>query len=268
MTRKLHKMRKATTFIGLLFLVIGTLQSQNYEEDVRRFYGGAQVGFNLPAIVNQNNYGYSELDYMVKTSMSFGLHAGLDIHNKHMIQIGVQYSQLGQDYKDVIGNVDNEKQVDLGYLHIPVTYKWGLDDERGFAYDKLNKYLLGGVQLGLLTSAENSWFIEGGEVELLDFINQRGFNENYAQILQDQADFSDDKELYQSLDVNILFGGGFQYFKTETLQFYFEFVGGVGVTDINAQDWRYLNNKGVYRASLNAFGSIRIGANYYLKRAF
>lgn len=258
------------TLLGILFLLSSsnTATAQNFEEDIRKLYGGAEIGLSLPAILNQNNYGYSELNYKVSTAVQFSVHAGVDIHNKHNIQAGIQFGSSGQSYKDIIGDTENEKEVNFTYLYVPITYKRVLGEQRGFAYGKLNTYLLGGIQPGFMTSSSVDWFIDGAEVEMLDFINQKDNNQNYDLIVAEQgADFSD-SDLYRAFDLNILFGGGFQYFQTERIMVYFELRGGVGVMDINDNSWRYDNNKGVYRPSLNSFASIRVGVNYYLKNGF
>lgn len=258
------------TLLGILFLLSSsnTATAQNFEEDIRKLYGGAEIGLSLPAILNQNNYGYSELNYKVSTAVQFSVHAGVDIHNKHNIQAGIQFGSSGQSYKDIIGDTENEKEVNFTYLYVPITYKRVLGEQRGFAYGKLNTYLLGGIQPGFMTSSSVDWFIDGAEVEMLDFINQKDNNQNYDLIVAEQGTDFSDSDLYRAFDLNILFGGGFQYFQTERIMVYFELRGGVGVMDINDNSWRYDNNKGVYRPSLNSFASIRIGVNYYLKNGF
>lgn len=256
------------TLLGFLLLLSTSATAQNYDEDIRRLYGGVELGLSLPAILNQNNYGYSELNYKVSTATQFSVHAGLDIHTKHSIQLGLQFGTSGQNYKDIIGDTENDKEVNFTYLYMPLTYKRVLDEERGFAYGKLNTYLLGGVQAGFMTSAGVDWFIDGAEVEMLDFINQKGNNQNFDQIIADHGTDFSDSDLYRAFDFNILFGGGFQYFQTERILVYVELRGGLGVIDINDSSWRYDNNKGVYKPSLNSFASIRVGVNYYLKNGF
>lgn len=255
------------TFIFCLFS-LSTIVSQNYDEDVRRLYYGGEVGFSLPAIFNQNNYGYSELNYKLSGDIQLEIHAGIDIHAKQYIQVGLQYSGAGQKYQDIIADRVNEKDVMLSYLQMPITYKRILDEERGFAYGKLNTYLLGGLQLGLLTSSNVEWFIDGAETDMLSFIDQTGNNSNYAQIIQDHGTDFNDKDLYRSLDANVLMGLGFQYFQTEKTAVFFEFRGTFGLLDINDSSWRYNNNKGVYRPSLNTNLAFRIGVNRYFGHGF
>lgn len=239
------------------------LNAQYHEDDIRRIFVGGDAGVSLLAIINQNNYGYSELDYEISTTPSFSIHAGLDLHTRHIIQGGVQYLRQGQKYKDVISGNVNEKEVNLHYIQVPLIYRFVLDKERGFAHKKLNKYVLGGFQGGMLLASNVDWYIQGQEVSMLAFINQTNSNANYDQIIADHGTNFEDKALFKSFDLQFLFGGGFQYFQTEDLMFYVELRGGVSLLDINADDWRYNNNKGVYEGSRNLFGGIRIGANYY-----
>lgn len=261
-------MTRITLILVFCVLSIYNALGQSFDEDIRRLYYGGEIGFSLPAIFNQNNYGYSELNYKLSSDYQFEIHAGIDIHVKHIFQVGLQYSGAGQKYQDIISNQVNEKDVMLSYLQMPITYKRVLSKERGFAYGKLNTYALAGLQVGLMTSAKVDWFTEGAATDMLSFINQTGNNANYDQILSDHGTAFNDKDLYRSLDANVLLGVGFQYFQTEKTLIFFEFRGTMGFLDINDPSWRYENNKGIYKPSLNTNLAFRVGVNRYFWHGF
>ena len=71
------------------------------------------------------------------------------------------------------------------------------------------------------------------------------------------------KEPFQSTDVGVMISFGVRSFISDGLAFNFELIGGYGLNDINAEDWRLRNASNIYEASNNAFGGVQIGLVYY-----
>lgn len=230
-------------------------------------YIGVGGAINIKAIANQNNYGYNELDYSFAPGYFGGFMIGVDISNRHAYQIEFNFANAGQNYKDMISGNDNEKKVDLSYLQIPILYKRYMGKNAGvpnFEGKWESFYWLGGIQLGFLSSAEVEWQTNGQETDFLSFINQHGRNPHIQSITQMGAP-EDDKEFFQSFDLGVVLGLGYHRFLAKNLFFTAELRGGLGVIDMNASEWRYENRDGIYQASRNAFGGIKLGLGVVLK---
>lgn len=227
-------------------------------------FGGA---LNLKVIANQNNYGYNELDYAFAPGYFAGLMVGMDFSNRYAIQVEFNLANAGQSYKDVISGNENEKTVDLSYFQIPVLYKRFMGENNAYSdFGGLpeNFYWLAGLQLGFLRSAEIEWKTNGQETDFLSFINQHGRNPHIA-ALQQLGEPTDDKEFFQSLDISAIFGLGYQKYLADGLFLNVELRGGIGILDMNKKDWRFENRQGVYQASRNAFGGLKVGIGILMK---
>ena len=66
---------------------------------------GADLGYLGSVIVNQNNYGFSEMDYKFTADVAYGLSIGVAAQNKHHFQTGVRFLTLGQNYSAELGNI-------------------------------------------------------------------------------------------------------------------------------------------------------------------
>jgi hypothetical protein len=229
-------------------------------------YIGVAGALNLKVIANQNNYGYNELDYAFAPGYYGGFVFGVDVGNRFALQIEFNFANAGQSYKDVISGNENEKEVDLSYFQIPILYKRFMGQNDIYSeFDGLleNFYWLGGIQLGFLNSADVTWTTNGQEADFLSFINQHGRNPHIS-ALQQMGAPEDDKEYFQSLDISAIFGLGYQKYLTKQLFLNVELRGGIGILDMNRKEWRFENRDGIYQASRNAFGGLRVGIGVVL----
>lgn len=258
----LKKTNFMKTFIKFLTLSIFLfLQNQNLQAQV--FVGGDAAYF-LSTIVNQNNYGFSELDYEFTGNPTFGLSIGYAGNNKHHVQTGVKLLKLGQKYSSEIDNITHSKNVELHYIMIPLSYKMIFGDTETNSYATRAFFSIGGY-FSFLNRAETIWSIDGEDVSFIDFYSNQNSSGDILQLAQlaGGSDLEDDKDQFESVDFGVTASIGFRTFITEGLAINFEFLGGYGLGDMNAEDWRLKNSSGIYDASNNAFGGVQLGLHYY-----
>ena len=248
----------------LLLLFHAELYGQFAESrETFKIHIGPTAGIGLMGIINQNNYGYSELGYTFTSSSTFGLNLGVEFGQRHAVQIELNYAQAGQNYEDEITQTLNKKKILLEYAQVPIIYKFNFDPNNRWEPDRLTRYVYLGLQYSFLQTADIDWFIEGLPVDMITFINQEFANDNIEEILE-MGFFGRDISLFEISDYGVLFGAGIQQLISYKFSFFAEFRGSIGLKDINAEEWRLPNNKGEYKGSSNISGGIKVGFNYYL----
>ncbi len=249
-------------FIKLLtFSIFLFFQNQNLQAQV--FVGGDAAYF-LSTIVNQNNYGFSELDYEFTGKPAFGLSFGYAGFNKHHVQAGVKLLRLGQKYSSKLDNVTHSRNVELNYIMIPLSYKMVFGDTETNSYATRAFFSIGGY-VSLLSRAETTWTLERDDVSLVDFHQSQNRNGNILGIIQlaNGSDLEEDKDQFESIDFGVTFSLGVRTFLSEGMALNLELLSGYGLGDLNAEEWRLNNSSGAYDASNNAFGGVQMGLHYY-----
>jgi len=238
------------------------------------FFAGIHASGNATIVANQQNYGQKEMDYDgVTFHPSFGIQLGYDLNGAHLLSIGAGIQKGGQKYKDGYGNGDQlRKEIKLDYISVPVTYTHVF----GGAKDPNNgtKFFISvGPQFSLLQKSTVTHEVNGQDATLSNFANHVAgggapyqFNSVELAALTTNGDPADDKDLFQSMDVQAFLGIGIQSYLSEYLFLTLELRGGGSITDINADEWQldgYKDGKRQeYEASRNVFGGLRIGLNY------
>ena len=259
---------KMFTFSSITLLSAGSVMAQG------GFFVGVNASGNATIVANQMNYGQKEMDYDgVTFHPSFGVTLGYDLDGGNQLSIGAGIQQGGQKYKDGYGNGDQlEKEIKLNYIAIPLAYTHVF----GGAKDPNNGtkfFVTLGPQFNLLQSAEVSHTVNGKDVTLSDFANHiagggNAYQFNSAEILKltTNGEPADDKDLFNSMDIQGFLGIGIQSYLSESLFLTFELRGGGSITDINSDEWQldgYKDGKRQdYEASRNVYGGLRIGLNY------
>jgi len=115
----------------------------------------------------------------------------------------------------------------------------------------------GGVKL--------TWIFDDKDVSFIDFHQSQNSSTDILTLAQlaGGSDLEDGKDHFQSIDFGGTFSLGVRTFLTEGLALNFEFLGGYGLGDLNAEKWRLKNSSGVYNAANNAFGGVQLGLHYY-----
>ncbi len=255
-------MKRYILSIFILLTIQGIALSQlQYKKG--QFYISPLVSAGLPAILNQNNYGYGEMAYGVKVGWKAGVLMGYDDYLKTSFRFGVLYSEIGQRYSDVLLGDPHKKEINLKYFELPVVYKYVFGKSKGYNYSDINKYIFGGFQLSILADAEIYWERDGTEIEFWEFISYKEVNRNLGEITELGVP-KDDLDFFSRIDFGIVGGLGLQYFIGRRILVFAEAVGNLGFIDLNHPSWRFRNNKKYYSPSMNIYGGIRLGITSYL----
>lgn len=209
---------------------------------------GAQKGLdigldgaaNLIFVINQNNYGRTELEYAPTSGFAGGISVGYNFDKHFGIQIEGWHVMEGQHYKlSTISGVDITRKLDLMYNQIPLLFKYSGGGDFGTRF-----YFMFGPQLGFLQSAHETIQGSGPDNENRLDITSRFQKTDVGLVLDLGSDFNITHRIYMSAGLR------FNY----------------GLNDINAPAWRIRNHDGNYGPSQNAYGGVHIGLHYMIIR--
>ena len=216
----------------------------------------AQKGLNLGingqytgiTIVNQNSWGNGhEYDYKLTNGSAFGLDVGYNFSDKIGIYSGFGMMTLGQDYTDSYSEIDGgtssdwERSLRFKYNVIPIMLK--------FTGSEMRVNFIGGFGIiyAMMKEAKQTWTKDGVD-----------WNNN------DDLGNQDVTDRYVKNDIIINMEMGARIFIIDHLYVDALIDFGYGLKDINAEGWHTPDNKGVYNASHNGYGGIKIGIAYVL----
>jgi len=252
-------MKKTIKFLTLSIFIF--FQNQNLQAQV---FVGLDAAYFLTTIVNQNNYGSPDMDYEFSGSATPGLSVGWAGFNKHHVLTGVKLLNVGQKYTTEVNNVTHNRNVELNYIMIPLSYKMVFGDTEINSYATRAFFTIGGY-VSFLNRAETVWSIAEQKVSLVDFYQSQNPNVDVLTLAQlaGGSGLENGKEQYESIDFGATFSLGVRTFVKEGLAINIEFIGGYGLGDLNAEKWRLKNTSDVYETSHNAFGGVQLGVHYY-----
>ncbi|MCB0706956.1 MAG: outer membrane beta-barrel protein [Saprospiraceae bacterium] len=251
-------MKRIYSFLTfLLMLTAANVQGQLFLE--------LDGTYLAPIALNQDNYGFSEMDYAYRSGYQGGLGIGYGFGLVHHVQVGIYYSAQGVDYANTFKEVLHEKSVKLDYLHIPVLYRLVSSDvSSGRIGTRFS--LAVGPYFGILLNSNIDWALDGDAVSMAQFHMSQNRNPNIAEIktmLGADGNPEDYSTLFESLDIGLTGSLGVRSYFTEELFLNAEVIAGFGFQDINSEPWRYDNSQGEYKKTQNLFGGIRIGLGYF-----
>jgi hypothetical protein len=248
------------TFFSCLF---GSVYGQS------SFYGGAHGSYQSSAIITQQNYGQRDQAVDYKFSFAYGVTVGMDFNNQHLIQIDPTFQSLGMNYIESPATQNLERDVEMNYLLIPLTYRYVVNGGNN-GLNKGTRFLIGGgPYVGILTGANIATRLNGNDVEHYTYLVHRtpgsNQNRNLARLneLIPDGTSPDFKSLYNSIDFGAVVNLGVQSFLTEQLKLTIELRTGISLSDINSEDWKLPNYDGNYEASRNLFAGINVGLAFY-----
>jgi len=236
------------------------------------FHAGLNAGFNSVWIVNQNIYGYKELDYIRNFGVVPGVAVGYNFTDNMGVQLELNYAPLGQDYSDVSSSfsladdgqgkrikVETFRYVDLNYLSIPILFRYQSTRAKKSI---ISYHLMIGPTIGLLLSADQTFeadVYQDGNIVTLD--NSVILDTVVAQFAQTDA-IEPMEDYFSKLDFGFSADAGVDIyindnlFVTPAIKVYY------GLTDINSKPTREVIG---YAASHNFFGGIYVGIHYLFK---
>ena len=222
---------KLRTLISII-IVFSAIASATAQKE-KHFDIGVQGGYGSVWIINQNNYGLTEMDYEYTWGGGFNFQLGYNFTENIGLFTEVGIMNQGQDYKDDWGNQKVKRSVKLKYLNVPLFFKYSYGESRA------RFRLLVGPQFGFLQMAEQTCTFDGVEQDTED-IKER-FNDSDISFVLD-------------LGADIFLVKGVLYLSAGARMFY-------GFTDINADEYQSADN---YDASHNAGITFNLGLHYII----
>ncbi len=224
-----------------------------------QLYVGARAGIGLPAIINQNNYGQSELDYNISVKPIGSILLGYNLSDDNEIQLRMAYRGTGQSYTGTAQSTMYDRTIRSSSLNIAVAYRFDLASPENVV-QKI--YFLIGPRLGLLLTAEQEFKINGSETDFLTYVlDRKNPNESKIVALGEPADH---KDFFTSYDLGMFGGVGFENSINDQLYWNIEMIGSIGITDINSLNWKLPNREeSLYESSYNIIGGLNVGITYY-----
>ena len=240
-------MKLRTLFTALI--VCATVTIATAQKD-KHFEVGLQGGYGSVWIINQNNYGLTEMDYEYTWGGGFNRQLGYNFNENIGLFTEVGMLNQGQNYKDTWDNKEVKREVSLKYLNVPLFFKYAYGENRA------RFRLLVGPQFGFLQKAEQTYQINGEDFNAeLEDKEGNPFNVGSKDI----------KDRYNSMDVSFVLDLGADIYLMENILY--ASVGArmfYGLTDINADAYHLENLDGNYEPSHNAGVTFMFGIHYII----
>lgn len=254
--------------------VIGTVSAQ------QGLHFGAQGGFNSVWIMNQNNYGFQELDYTRTFGYLAGASFGYNWDQTIGFQVDLNYVKVGQHYFDVSKDfcnidangdnkpekVDTYRYVDLNYIQLPIMFKYTSPRSKK---QVVSVHILAGPTLGILAGAD--MYYEADTLAL--------YNDEVQLILGDSIDYMVPEfaqtaateaasDYFSKIDIGFQAEIGADIYVNKNLYISPGLRVYGGLTDINSKPTRErrpdLETVSYEGASRNIYGGLTLGIHYML----
>ncbi len=222
-------------------------------------FTGARAGLGFPAIINQNNYGQSELDYNVTIKPTGSVLLGYNLESDNELQLRIAYRGMGQSYTGMAQSTTYDRAINISTLEVIGVYRFDFAPANN-VIEKL--YFLIGPRIGFILSAEQEFEINGNATDFLTYALDR-VNPN-EDIIRAQGEPKNHKDFFTSYDLGLFGGMGFESTINDQLYWNVELIGSIGVTDVNNFNWKLPNREeSIYESSYNFMGGISAGITYY-----
>jgi hypothetical protein len=240
-------MKKFYSLIVLaLFLTAGQTNAQK-----QLYFGAGGTGISA-WFINQNNYGYQDLDVKAGISYGFNANAGFDFNNNLGVKLELGFQKLGQNYLKTIGDTSFTRNIALNYFQLPVLFKFRTGGETVKFMAAL------GPQFDFLMSANQTYVYT-----LLDTENEYDYDKpipGTSELISE----SDITHRLNSVDIQARLDLGVEIYVVKNLFIDAAFSFAYGLTDINAPDYQYEDRDGNYNPVHNAYLGFNVGVNYCL----
>ncbi len=217
----------------LITLILIVLTTSTYAQKGLNL--GISGNLNTVWIVNQNAYGAEEYDYKLKTGSGAGIDVGYNLTNHLGIFTGFKFSNQGQKYESS-KHTGETRDISLKYNYVPLLFRFTGGSS------KVKFYVQAGPQFGFLSDAKYTYKNPNVPVEF-----SMAFKDRFT-----KSDNGINFGLGANIDIitNLYVSAG--------LDFFYSF------RDINDDKFHIPDHSGVYQASKNALGGLRIGVSYIL----
>lgn len=271
---------KKLVFLSSFLALFSVVNAQKGVINQTGLHVGLQGGFNSVWILNQNNYGFQELDYRRTFGYSTGLALGYNFKNELGVQIDFNYATTGQDYFDISKDfcnidvngdnkpekVDTYRYIDLAYFQIPIQFRYQSERTKK---QIISFHAIAGPSLGFLTSAKMRYEADTAYNGVLVEISGDSIDYMVPSFAQTAATESADA-YFSGFDLGFNLDLGVDIYVTDNIyitpaaKFYY------GLTDINSSPTRErrkdIDVVEYTGASKNAFGGFSLGIHYLITK--
>jgi hypothetical protein len=240
-------MKKIYSLVFLvLFLGAGTTFAQK-----KLYFGVGGTGISA-WFINQNNYGYQDLDIKASISYGFNVNVGYEFTKNLGIKLELGFQKLGQNYTKSKDDTTFTRNIGLNYFQLPLLFKFRTSGE-------VVKFMFAlGPQFDFLLSANQNYFYTltetAGEIEYEKPIP--GTTELVSK--------DDITHRFNSLDIQARLDLGLEIYVIKNLFIDAAFSFAYGLTDIIAPDYQYKDVDGNYNPVHNAYVGFNVGINYVM----
>lgn len=205
---------------------------------------GLCLNGGIPVIAAQNTYGFSKLEYDIKTGGSGIIELDALFTKTFGFSFCFGYDRLGSQYKGNIKNINTVREINLDYLNASCLITI-IDRNRG------NYYFHFGPQLGVLLKASQIYNPAANSLDV-DQVHINGRPEENIDIT----------DRFNKMDMRVVLKTGIcldlvdeLYIKTGGLVVF-------SLMDINQDKWKIADRNGKYTESRNIFGGLELGISY------
>ena len=239
---------------------------------------GADLGFNSTWIVNQNNYGYQELDYTRTFGMAGGLTFGFNTSETIGFQAELNYVNLGQHYFDIAKDfgpddgtgkrqkVDTYRFVDLNYFQVPIMFRYQTEKEKKTV---VTYHMMLGPSFGFLLSADQHYEADTTYTNEVVTLPTEYAPEPHVIEFAASSTIEEAKDYFSGFDLGLQGELGVDIYVNDNVYISPGFRFNYGLTDINSAPTRELiDDDGLHYeykgASHNFYGGIYVGCHINL----
>lgn len=226
-------MRKSIAIFFYFFLIISLVDAQGY------FSTSVKYGFGYCGIINQNAYGFTELDPLKKVGNTPGIEISYNINERISFNTGFNYLNIGGKWEGEDKSIKTSRELDISYFQIPLSFKFS-------GKEAVRLYTSFGVGFDFLNKATQNYIPK----------------ENLATSPTRPDENGDISDRFNKSNLSGLFSLGIEYHQTPIF-FSLGLCIDYGFQDINDPDYHIENKSGVYDPSNSGFGYISIGIGYF-----
>ena len=237
-------------FYSLIFLALFLTAGQAVAQK-QLYFGGGGTGISA-WFINQNNYGYQDLDVKASISYGFNANAGFDFNKSIGIKLELGFQKLGQDYTKDKADTSFTRNIGLNYFQLPLLFKFRTGGE------KVKFMAALGPQFDFLLSANQKYYYT------LKDINGEYDYDKYIPGTTELISENDITNRFNSVDIQARLDLGVEIIVIKNLFIDAAFSFTYGLTDIIAPDYQYEDRDGNYNPVHNAYLGFNVGINYCL----
>ena len=240
-------MKKIYSLVLLaLFLAAGPLVAQK-----QLYFGGGGTGISA-WFINQNNYGYQDLDIKAGISYGFNANAGFDFNKNIGIKLELGFQKLGQNYIKDVADTSFTRNIALNYFQLPLLFKFRTGGE-------VVQFMAAiGPQFDFLLSAKQKYYYT--------LLNTEG-EFDYDKPIPGTSELISEEDIthrFNSVDIQARLDLGVEIYVIKNLFIDAAFSFAYGMKDIIAPDYQYEDKDGNYNPVHNVYLGLNVGVNYCL----